>query len=149
MPHDTIDVLTEAGQAWRRAQLAETQRLSVLIDVIEAARAENRSWPEIADTLGMSEGQAKWLIQRESTPAALAREVGEMPRTAARPGRGPGMGVSEAARTLGVTRRTVYLWVEEGRLRSTKNELGKTRILLDVEAGSSNESAAVPELAVA
>jgi excisionase family DNA binding protein len=149
MRHDTIEVLTEAGQAWRRAQLAETQRLSVLIDVIEAARAEKRSWSEIADKLGMSEGQAKWLTQRESTPEATARSIGEAPRTAPRPGRGPGVGVSEAARTLGVTRRTVYLWAEDGRLRSTKNELGKTRILLEDGAGSSTESQAAPVLAVA
>lgn len=54
-----------------------------------------------------------------------------MPRTGHRPGRGPGVGVTEAARMLGVTRRTVYLWCADGRLTAVRNEQDKVRVLLE------------------
>lgn len=99
-----------------------------------AARAEGgMTWAAIARELGMSEGQAKWVVQRNHTPAALSRGEGELPRTGPRPGQGEGVSVSTAARQLGVTRRTIYAWARSERLPSTLNAIGQTRILITPE----------------
>ena len=101
---------------------------------ILAARARGMQWSQIAASFRISEGQARWVLQRKMTPQAVARLEGQEPRTGLRPGQGPGVGVSEAARLLRVSRRTVYAWARAGKLRVTNNELGQTRILLERSA---------------
>lgn len=119
--------LARLAAARRRADAHRARILDAQQAAARAARAANHSWAEIGSVLGVTEGQAKWIAQRGEPTGTSTVPV-------QRPGRGPGVGVSEAARTLGVTRRTVYLWAEEGRLAFTKNELGRTRILLEVPA---------------
>lgn len=41
---------------------------------------------------------------------------------------------------VGTTRRTVHRWVESGRIESTKNELGKTRIISDPASSTTPRS---------
>lgn len=119
---------TSAG---RRAARAQRKREVAQETKVRAARASQVPWAQIAKDLGITEGQAHWALQRSQTPEALARTEGEEPRTGPRPGRGPGVGVSTAARILCVSRRTVYAWARLGKVQATKNELGQTRILLD------------------
>jgi excisionase family DNA binding protein len=140
-----IATLSKVATARRRASAQSAKRSEETEAAIRAARAVSVSWAEISERLEISEGQAKWLMQRHLTPESLARQEGDLPRTAPRPGRGPGVGVTEAARMLGVTRRTVYLWCSHGRLNAVRNDQGKLRVLLEqvsvaVTAGADAES---------
>ena len=117
--------LARASAARRRADLAAHSKAEAEKSAVRAARDAGHSWAEIGGRIGASEGQVKWLAQGH---LGSDSPEGDEPRP--RPGRGPGVGVSEAARTLEVTRRTIYQWVADGRLLSTVNELGQTRVLL-------------------
>ena len=136
MPTSELTVLARTAAARRRAE----ERAAKLVDdqeqAVRAARAADHSWAEIGEAMGISEGQAKWLVQR-------AKSSTSVPAADTHRGRGPGVGVSEAARLLGVTRRTVYMWADDGRLQATKNELGRTRILLseDIQPERTKRSA--------
>jgi transposase-like protein len=134
------------------------QRDAKLENAITAARDAGATWTEIASRIGVSEGQARWAVQKRHTPEAAARLEGQAPRTGPRPGRGPGVSISEASRKLGISRRTVTVWAKSGKLQSAVNELGQTRILLEgpLDDTSENlsvdtieaESRAVPEPAI-
>lgn len=117
--------------AGKRAARAHRKRETAQEAKIRAARADGHQWAQIARDLKITEGQARWALQRAQTPQALSRGEGQEPRTGPRPGRGPGVGVSTAARILRVSRRTIYAWIRTGRLQATQNELGQTRLLLD------------------
>ncbi len=39
--------------------------------------------------------------------------------------------IDQAVQVLGVSRRTVYYWIRQGRLRTVRTRLGSQRILLD------------------
>ncbi len=39
--------------------------------------------------------------------------------------------IEQAMQMLGVSRRTVYYWIRQGRLRTVRTRLGSQRILLD------------------
>ena len=73
---------------------------------------------------------------------------------AARPGRhrppptpGGSVLIDQAMRMLGVSRRTVYYWIRQGRLRTVRTRLGSQRVLLDSirDLGTHAGGAAVPE----
>ena len=126
MSNVELTALARASAARRRAETRAQERAEEEKAAVHAARDAGHSWAEIGDKIGATEGQVKWLAQGHPGTGTPNEAV---PR--ARPGRGPGVGVSEAARVLNVTRRTVYLWAGDGRLTSVANELGQTRILLD------------------
>ena len=39
--------------------------------------------------------------------------------------------IDQAVQMLGVSRRTVYYWIRQGRLRTVRTRLGSQRVLLD------------------
>jgi excisionase family DNA binding protein len=39
--------------------------------------------------------------------------------------------IDQAMQLLGVSRRTVYYWIRQGRLRTVRTRLGSQRVLLD------------------
>lgn len=133
MSHPEADRLARAAAARRAGSRALERRSHEQEAAVTAARDEGMTWAAIARKLGISEGQAKWVVQRNRTPAALSRGEGELPRTGHRPGQGEGVSVSAAARQLGVTRRTIYAWARSERLPSRLNDIGQTRILIAAE----------------
>jgi excisionase family DNA binding protein len=59
--------------------------------------------------------------------------------------------IDHAMQMLGVSRRTVYYWIRQGRLRTVRTRLGSQRVLVDsiretelMPAGSSPETAGMP-----
>lgn len=122
-----------AGEKEARRQLAESEEL--LDAEIVTARELNIPWIDIAQDLGIPESKAKYRYHREDPAVQKNRERMRKPpeqhkaRTGPRPGQGPGMNVTAFARKAGVTRKTVYNWIEAGKVEITRNELGMTRIL--------------------
>jgi excisionase family DNA binding protein len=54
--------------------------------------------------------------------------------------RGGSVLIEQAMQMLGVSRRTVYYWIRQGRLRTVRTRLGSQRVLVD----SIREMALVP-----
>lgn len=118
------------------ARLAVEEAEAAVDAAIEAARHLDIPWVRISELTGLTEGQLKWRWHRSDPSVAeynerrrLERARSPQARPGPRAGRGPGVGVSEAARQEGVTRKTIYSWVEKGEVEATQNELGETRIL--------------------
>lgn len=124
-----------AGEREARETLAAAEEL--MLNEIETARDLGVTWARIAEVTGLTDTQAQWRIHRHDPSVRALRERERIPegeqksRTGVRPGQGPGMSVSEWARQAGRTRRTVYLWIEAGKVEVTKNALGQNRILSD------------------
>lgn len=127
--------LRAAAAGEREAQEVLSAATELLESEIDTARSLGIAWAAIAANTGLSESQAQWRLHRddpsvrENRQRVLIPESERKSRSGPRPGRGPGMSVTEFARMCGVTRRTVYNWIEERRIESTRNELGQTRIL--------------------
>lgn len=88
------------------------------------------TWPEVAELVG----EAGITDANAARHLALKYEKSVGPsagRTAPRKSKPEGVSVAEAARLLGVERMTVYRRIDRGELRSTSDELGRTRVFLD------------------
>jgi DNA-binding transcriptional MerR regulator len=126
-----------AGEREARETLTAAEELT--LSEIETARDLGITWARIAEVTGLTDTQAQWRIHRDDPSVRELRERERVPETekksrrGTRAGQGPGMSISEWARRTGKTRRTVYLWIEAGKLEVTKNALGQNRILSDPE----------------
>lgn len=124
-----------AGEREARETLVAAEEL--MLSEIETARDLGMTWGRISELTGLTDTQAQWRIHRQDPSVRALRERERVPegerksRTGPRPGQGPGLSISEWARQAGKTRRTVYLWIEAGKLEVTKNALGQNRILTD------------------
>lgn len=87
---------------------------------------KHHTWAELAELTGMSVAQLQYGQWVETQPSLQRRREGR--RVPAPPK--PGLSVAEAARRLGVTRPTVYKWVEEGKVAAFEFG-GHTRIAVD------------------
>lgn len=131
--------LRAAAAGEREAQEVLAAASELLESEIDAARSAGIPWATIAAVTGLSESQAQWRLHRDDPSVRENRQRVRVPeserkaRTGPRPGRGPGVSVTEFARMCGVTRRAVYNWIEENRVQATKNELGQTRIIDGVD----------------
>ncbi|RAN79357.1 hypothetical protein B5P43_15735 [Bacillus sp. SRB_336] len=135
-----VEAQLEASAAYEkklREQLAAAEEMTRV--AIDTARDLGVSWRDIASISGLTDTQVQWRAHRDdpSAKAAAARRIipaaEHKKRPSVRPGRGPGISVTDYARLKGVTRRTVYIWIEDGKLKSTKNEIGQIRVLSDEE----------------
>lgn len=125
-----------AGEREARENLSSAEEL-MLVE-IDGARDLGLPWARIAELTGLTETQAQWRIHKGDPSATDQRERRRVPADkrrsrlgTTRPGRGPGLSVTEYAQRVGKTRRTVYSWIEAGRIDATKNELGQVRVTSD------------------
>ena len=61
-------------------------------------------------------------LRETSVEASLGTTQYELPRS---------LSMAKTAKVLGVSRRTVYYWIRDGRLQTTRTSLGSQRILMD------------------
>lgn len=101
---------------------------------IRAAREAGVTYRLLEESTQVPEGSLRWRIKKDEWPSVT--EMRERERSARssrvgeqRPGRGPGLSVSDYARQESVSRRTVYAWIEKGKLDVVENEFGHTRIV--------------------
>jgi hypothetical protein len=108
---------------------------------VRNALAAGESWEAIATAAGLKPAAAKWRWHGTDEEIAARHESGR--KRSARPSSVPtdlpGMSVSEAARSLGVSAQAIYLRVSRGQLRSETVTLddGRTykRVFPEVESG--------------
>lgn len=107
---------------------------------IETARDLGVTWAKIAEATGLTEAQAQWRTHKfdPSVREAQARklvpeESRQSTKGRTRPGRGPGLSVTEYARQRGLTRRAIYLQIDAGKLQTERNELGQIRVIADMD----------------
>lgn len=130
-----IKAVSDAAQSLRAAE--DQHRLSAkqLSDTLLAAHEGGFTWSEIARAadLGSAEtarGRAYRARDTDDIPPSLRwrRERGRTPRPDPA---SPGVSVTEAARRIGISRDTVYAWMRNGKLPTTTDEAGRTRVLLE------------------
>lgn len=98
----------------RKREVAEAEAL--FASVLGEAHEAGCSWEALAVAAQLDSPNAARLR------AQRARRAGEEQ---------VGLGITEAAERLGVSRQTIYDWIKDGRLRMTKAGSGRTRVLLD------------------
>lgn len=122
----------KAAQAAEEAAYART-------DAAFHSLKEVATWDEVAEAAGMTRNQVHYRLFRDKFPSMQRklltpeeREARKAARTYVPPkDEGPGMGIAAAARELGVTRVTVYDWLEKGRLQKVEGSNGKARVATD------------------
>jgi excisionase family DNA binding protein len=132
------DALSRVSKkAFQLSEVEELHRKSAadLSQAMYDARQEGHTWTEIAMAAGLdSPKTARSRAERSMDVADLSpsvrwrRERGRAPRPKETP---PGLSVTEAAAHLGVTRRTIYNRIANGKLITTTDESGRTRVILD------------------
>lgn len=129
-----------------RSLIAELEKDPATLSAVREATAAGASWESVASAAGLKPAAAKWRWQGSDEDIAERHEAGR--KRAARPSSVPtdlpGLSVSEAARSLGVTAQAIYLRVSRGSLRAETVELadGRTykRVFLDEGAGATEPS---------
>ena len=93
------------------------------------------TWSEVAQAADLGSAEtARIRAQRAKEAPDLSpalrwrREHGAAPRPTTS---APGISVTEAAKKLGVSRKTVYARIRSGRLQTATDEAGRTRVVLD------------------
>lgn len=130
-----IDRVTEAARNLRSAEEHHRATASELAEALLAAHEGGFTWTEVARAADLGSAEtARIRAQRakeadELTPAVRWRlERGSTPRPTATT---PGVSVTEAARRLNVSRKTIYAWIRGGKLNSAVDDAGRTRVLLE------------------
>lgn len=130
-----IDRVAEAARKLRDAEEQHRTTASEFAEALLAAHEGGFTWTEVARAADLGSAEtARIRAQRAKdtenlTPAIRWRmERGSTPRPAST---APGVSVTEAARRLNVSRKTVYAWIKSGKLNSTTDEAGRTRVLLE------------------
>lgn len=132
---DSLRAVTSAAARLNQLEASQKNAAAELARVMYEAHKQGHTWSAIASSAGLASPHTARTRARhamdpkELSPSARWRqEQGHTPRPKSDP---PGVSISHAARELGVTRKTVYAWVEAGKLRSAQDEAGRTRVLLD------------------
>lgn len=130
-----IERVAETARKLRTAEEHHRTTASEFAEALLAAHEGGFTWTEVARAADLGSAEtARIRAQRakeadELTPAVRWRlERGSTPRNAAS---APGVSVTEAARLLSVSRKTVYAWIRAGKLNATTDEDGRTRVLLE------------------
>lgn len=137
-----IDAVAAERAATDPSAPASVHRLAVIAQVrggIDAlarevgmqAREDGATWSELARVLGYRSAAGAQTYLDPSVRQAAARRDAQRDRGDYTPPQRPslpGVGVSEAARRLGVSRRTVYSRIERGELIAETVE-GRVRVL--------------------
>lgn len=107
---------------------------------IRDAHAAGLTWPQLGQELGgISASAARWRSYAdEPPPSVVSRRTDGQPPAKFSLG-GPGVGVSEASRRLGVSRQWVYELIARGELKTIEGTK-PVRILLE-EAATVNPAA--------
>lgn len=121
-----------AAEEYHRAAAAAAAASDALEAEVIDARRLRVTWPELADASSLTVRQLQWRVpadEVEPAPVPVPGPLTPAARRGPRPGRGPGVGIEEASKILGVSRTSIYKWIKSGRLKVTVNELGQRRVL--------------------
>lgn len=121
-PPSALEQLRELAET-RRA--VEDRRRSLITEarlLLREAHERGHSWQEIAEAAGLSNANAA---------KSLAAKKSELPEpvTAADPPDGT-YSVPEAAAELGVTKQTIYKWIQAGQIRVADDRPRRLRVFL-------------------
>ncbi|RYC10551.1 excisionase family DNA-binding protein [Nocardioides zhouii] len=130
-------VSAEAAELVEVENRHRSQAAALAQAMYEASKA-GHTWGEIARAAGLASPKtARSRAERAMDAADLSPSVrwrhahgDAVPRPAPE---SPGISVTEAARRLGITRNTVYAWINNGKLQSAEDHAGRPRVLLDEE----------------
>lgn len=130
-----LDQVAAAARELRDVEEHHRASATRLAEALLLAHQAGFSWSEVARAaeLGSAETARARAYRAKETPDVppslrWRRERGSTPRPQST---ADGLSVTEAAARLQVSRKTIYAWVRNGKLATTSDEAGRTRIRLD------------------
>ena len=130
-----IGLVADAARELREAEDRHRASAARLADALLLAHQGGFTWSEVARAADLGSAEtARIRAYRAKDAADLppALRWREQRGSAARPAPPEqGISVTDAARHLGVSRKTVYVWIRSGKLNSTTDEAGRPRVLLE------------------
>lgn len=127
--------VADAAGALRDAEDAHRASASALAEALLAAHKGGFTWSEVARAADLCSAEtARIRAHRAKETKDLSpalrwrRERGSAPPPTSS---APGVSVTDAAGILRVSRKTIYAWIRSGKLNSTTDEAGRSRVLLD------------------
>ena len=130
-----LTAVTEKADQLRRDEDRHRASATDLASAMQQAHASGYTWTQIAVAAGLASPKtARTRAERAKDPTDLSPSVrwrqqrGHAPRPVVE---APGVSVTEAARRLDVTRKTVYSWLDKGKLTAATDEAGRTRVVTD------------------
>jgi excisionase family DNA binding protein len=134
---DLLNDVSTAAQQLREMEEHHRAAALRLADALLTAHRGGHSWTEVARAADLGSGEtARTRAYRArdnvDVPPSVRwrqeRASAEQPRAKSR---APGLSVTEAAKRLDVSRKTVYARIRSGKLSATTDDAGRTRVLLD------------------
>lgn len=114
-----LETIQSLGEELQELEDRRQALLGELASTVIQARDHRLPWDDIVNSVPLTRRQLMVLVEKE-------REArGQVDR--------PGIGVSEAARRIGVSTPTIYNMVRRGELRHETDHYGRLRIHLDDE----------------
>lgn len=130
--------VAEAAKDLQSAEDRHRASASALAEALLAAHGAGFTWSEVARAADLGSAEtARIRAQRAKEAPDLSpalrwqRERGSTPRPAST---APGVSVTDAAKHLGVSRKTIYAWMRSGKLKTTTDEAGRSRVVMDEDS---------------
>lgn len=103
-----------------RSLVASLEDDPAVLRAVRDALASGETWTSIADAAGLKPAAAKWRWQGSDAEIAARHAAGRKraTRPSSVPPDLPGLSVSQAAHSLGVTAQAIYLRISRGQLRA-------------------------------
>lgn len=130
-----FDRIVELAQRLDRAETEHREAAAALAEALHLGHSAGLTWTAIAEAAGLSNAETarsrSYRGRRSESLSPSVRWKHERGSTQRHSEDAPGVSVTEAATQLGVTRKTVYAWIDKGKLAATTDEGGRTRVLLE------------------
>jgi len=133
-----LDAVAVAARELRDVEEQHRASANRLADALLSAHRGGFTWSEVASAADLGSAETArvraYRAQDADVPPSLRwrRERGSAPRPSSSES-AEGLSVSEAAKRLKVSRKTVYARIRAGKLKASKDDAGRTRVLLDQE----------------
>lgn len=138
-PAVTLDEVKAAAEASRAADEQANQAAIALSKALHDGHESGLTWAALAEAAGLkSTENARFRAYRgrgaDGLPPSIVHRFGPggyKRRSEDQIEKPPGLNVSEAAKVLGISRQALYKRIEAGKVNTTTDSVGRTRVLLD------------------
>lgn len=129
-----LDEVATAARELREIEEHHRSSAARLADALLSAHQGGFTWSQVATAADLGSAETAriraYRAKDADVPPSLRwrRERGSAPRPA-QPS--TGLSVTEASNHFQVSRKTVYAWIQSGKIAATTDDAGRTRVLLD------------------
>ena len=127
-----MEEIQAASEEFARARAEFERAKQRLAAGLLAGYREGLSWAQVAEAARAAGIETPTQARTHAEAAMLPEQLSpSRTRASSVPDARPGVSVTAAAKALGISRQAVYNQIKRGELRSTKDAVGRTRVLID------------------